>query len=235
MPQRDPTHPAPGVQGDLSLDHYDDSQHSRGSLNLTAGIGALGISNGSLSIRASSGFPRENSGGVSSGSAAPWGSGLGKGGEGGGLGGQHSVVPGGIWLPTPRTQGTSSFSPSSSTGAGVGVGGGGVGGGGGGVGRERTGDGGDGGMMMNAVNGGFFDSGSAEPCCARCSNTDAVGQAQVTSVASVLCLVLPGGGWDSSTGDWLKAQGSKLKAQSSRFRPRFCFASMASKSKKAWK
>ncbi len=177
----------PSTQGDLSLDHYDDSHHSRGSLGGLiglggggGGIGALGIANGGLSIRASSGFPRENSGGAHAGgsSAAPWGSGMGGGkGEAGGAGGQHLVVPGGIWLPTPRTQGTSSFSPSSSTGGG----GGGAGGGAGGAARERAagdrggGEGGSGGK--NAANGGFF--GSDEPRCARCSNTDAAGQAQV--------------------------------------------------------
>lgn len=195
------------AQGDLSLDHYDDSQHSRGSFNLSGGIGgigALGISNGSLPIRASSGFPRENSGGVSSSSAAPWGSGMGKAGDAGGLGGQHSVVPGGIWLPTPRTQGTSSFSPSSSTGAAGGGGGGGggaaggAGGGGGGAGRERAGDRGESGI--SAANGGFFGSGNGEPRCARCSNTDAVGQAQVGGRACVYeRVVLSGNGRDCRT------------------------------------
>ncbi|CAM9885253.1 unnamed protein product, partial [Hapterophycus canaliculatus] len=171
-------------QGDLSLDHYDDSHHSRGSfggLGGSGGIGALGISSGSLSIRASSGFPRENSGGFSASSAAPWGSGLGGLGKhdaNGGGGGQHHVVPGGIWLPTPRTQGTSSFSPGSSGGVGGGVGGGGAGAGGIGVIREREeGGAGQGGGGGAAANGGFF--GSEEPRCARCSNTDQNGQAQV--------------------------------------------------------
>lgn len=131
-----------------------------------------------MSIRASSGFLRENSGGVyaSGSSAAPWGSGMGGGkGDAGGAGGHNPVVPGGIWLPTPRTQGTSSFSPSSSTG------GGGGGGGAGGAARERAaGDrgGGDSGGRNAAGGGGLF-FGSDEPRCARCSNTDAAGQAQV--------------------------------------------------------
>lgn len=198
------TQPYRHVQGNLSLDHYDDSQHSRDSLDGPGGgIGALGVITSSLAIRASSGFPRENSGGISSSNAAPWGSGMGGGGKadaGGAGGGQHYVVPGGIWLPTPRTQGTSSFSPSSSAGGG---GGGGAGGGGGGsvAAREREEGGAE--SRSSAANGGFF--GGNEPHCARCSNADAGGQAQVSDggvlrrldryhcasgLSTVLCLLL---------------------------------------------
>ena len=162
-------------QGDLSLDHYDDSQHSRGSL-VTGGFSSIGGSGsggigpvGGGLTGASNGITRKNFAETSS-SAVPWGSGMGgSGGGGGGVGGGKNdsgcVVPGGIWLPTPRTQGTSSFSPSSSVG------------GAGAVAARTGGTGGGSDVGKNAATGGFF--GSDEPRCARCSNTDASGQAQV--------------------------------------------------------
>lgn len=182
------------MQGDLSLEHYDDSQHSRASLGglgsrgiggsrLSGGGGILsrtssGLFRDTLSRESSGGFARDNFGlsGTSIGAGAPWGSGMGGQGQsdaGGAAGGQHFVVPGGIWLPTPRTQGTNSFSPSSSTGGG---GGGGRAGGGSGPIRKGTGDAGD--LGEHAGSEGFF-GGSNEPRCARCRNMDAVGQSQV--------------------------------------------------------
>lgn len=207
------------MQGDLSLDHYDDSQHSRASLGGLGGrgIGGLRLSGGGggggsgMHSRVSSGLPRENlsresSGGfardslglsvtgISISAAVPWGSGMGgqnQVDEGGGAGGQHFVVPGGIWLPTPKTQGTSSFSPSSSAGGGGGgIGGGRTGGGSGPI-RKSTVDAGD--IGEDAADGGFF-GGSDELRCARCSNTDAVGQAQVRTSTHIVCFSSTAGG-----------------------------------------
>lgn len=160
-------------QGDLSLDQYDDSQHSKGSLASGAPPGFPPVGNGSVGVL------RVNSGGASA--AAPWGSGLG-GGKSDMGGSQNTVVPGGIWLPTPRTQATSSFSPSSSAGAG---GDGTAGASAGGSGARGRGGGDDG---QDAAAAGFFGSGGAdksgssdEPRCSRCSNTEAKQRAQVNS------------------------------------------------------
>ncbi|CAN0101974.1 unnamed protein product, partial [Laminaria digitata] len=79
--------------------------------------------------------------------------------------------------------GTNSFSPSSSVGGAGGVDGG--GGGGASTARgvaARIGTGGGSDAGKNAASGGFF--GSDEPRCARCSNTDASGQAQVITCGS---------------------------------------------------
>lgn len=150
------------VQGDLSLDQYDDSQHSRHSIGGMggSGFGAIGASafGGTGGMRFPSPAPPPS---------APWGSGFGGGGKSGLE--THAVVPGGIWLPTPRvttTQGTSSFSPSSSAGAG--------GGDGAGDGKGRDGQGGEGGGRS----GGFF--GIDEPRCDRCGSTDPAVRAQVS-------------------------------------------------------
>lgn len=161
------------LQGDLSLDHYDDSQHSKASLASGAPPGFPPVGNGSVGVL------RVNSGGAAA--AAPWGSGLG-GGKSDMGGSQNAVVPGGIWLPTPRTQATSSFSPSSSTGAG---GDGTAGASAGGSGARGRGDGDNG---QDAASAGFFGSGGAsksgssdELRCSRCSNTEAKQRAQVKS------------------------------------------------------
>lgn len=139
-------------QGDTSLDQYDDSQHSSGIAG--ASLGGNGPINSTIA--------RLGAGGASNG-GVPWGSGMGGVGKGDP---QHVVVPGGIWMPTPRTQGTNSFSPSSS----LGTGGDGIVGG-----ASRGGRGG--GSMLNGSTGGFF--GNDEPRCARCNHSDASDQAQV--------------------------------------------------------
>lgn len=156
-------------KGDLSLDQYDDSQHSRHSIGTMGGafsaISAAGAVGGMSGMRFPSPAPPQ----------APWGSGLGGVGKNG-LD-AHVVVPGGIWLPTPRatmTQGIGTFSPGSSAGAG------GRGGAGGGSeanaqdGEGRRGAGDDRG-------GGFF--GSEEPKCDRCGTTSAMERPQVMHLA----------------------------------------------------
>ncbi|CAM9609890.1 unnamed protein product, partial [Sphacelaria rigidula] len=168
--------------GDLSLDQYDDSQHSRHSIGTMGGgcfsaISAAGAVSGMPGIR----FPAPSPAPAPS---APWGSGL------GGLGktGQdaHVVVPGGIWLPTPRattTQGTGSFSPSSSaeTAGGADA----AGGGGQGMASEQDGragrraSSGGGGIGRG---GGFF--GTDEPKCDRCGTSDASERPQIVHCSS---------------------------------------------------
>lgn len=167
-------------KGELSLDQYDDSLHSRGSFP-----GGPGSRHGSGGVGFGVGLGGPVVGGMPSPSpapppVAPWGSGLGGLGKTGLEIGQHVVVPGGIWMPTPRATGLGggTFSPSSSastTGGGEdgGRGGRGRGGGTGGRGSGSV-DGGSG------QAGGFF--GSDEPRCDRCNNTDAKNRAQVRFV-----------------------------------------------------
>ena len=159
------------LQGDLSFDQYDDSHHGAVGTNLP--------STGPLS----SAIMRVSVGGVSNG-GAPWGSGLGGGGK---VDSHHVVVHGGIWMPTPKTQGTSSFSPSCSLGASGDAGGGGA---------VRGGKGG--GSVENTGAGGVF--GNEEPRCARCDHSDASDQAQVCRGGgggggkrdSIACLIMRG-------------------------------------------
>lgn len=158
-------------QGDLSFENYDDSLHSKGSV---AGGGAGGIKNISMGADLS-GLPSSLMRGPSIKSDAPWGSGMGGGGKNDPVGGQLNVVHGGIWLPTPRTQSASTFSPSGDVIGGTDGAGGGAGVSGGaaqGAGRGVDSSG------RNAARGGFFRSDEVSRC-ARCSNTDADAPAQV--------------------------------------------------------
>lgn len=171
------------AQGDLSLDQYDDSQHSRGSFP-GGGIGSAGGHMLGLGVAITgSGGGIGGTGAPSLGGMrfpspappppAPWGSGMG----GVGKNGPDGVVHGGIWMPTPGASNLtgSFFSLGNAGGDEAGRGGSGAGGSVAGAPSTRRGGAMESGNGVAA--GRFFVN--DEPRCDRCSTSEVGTRSQV--------------------------------------------------------